>query len=732
MRIDSVEIRRFRSVGSATMKRCGSLNILIGKNNAGKSNLLAAIELVIHHFNGGALAAKWSNQRPRGDFTDRDDSQNIEIGLQFELTPSLNEDLRAKMIDEAPHLDKSIEQIKEVHSVSFVLNGARQDEHYFLFIKNVYAGKLKSDTNAIGIDGLNLLTLSQPVAYELYTLQMQLEQLHESVTNFDRLTEARLEFMFPAEGRPRPPLSAYLPSIMGAPFRPEILHQVDALGASANNINDFRSGIARLREQAQTSIRDLIGQKTQGSMTAFAGEVQTTPNYILWLLRQYGAIPLLHLRETRAQIGREEAATLLSLKVRRGGPERLAIIQQTVRDLMGVSVDAFEAEGGRKDASAAEIDVDNFLVEANGSGIREALRLILDLELKSPKLALIEEPESHLHPGLARVMANYLRRKSQDIQLFVTTHSTEFIDTASFENAYLVSRGADKKTICDSLSAADAALRIPAELGLRLSTVFMYDRLIFVEGATDETILSILAEKLTLDLPRSNVGFVHMKGVRNFAHFAAEGTLDLLSRRRVRLWFVADRDERDDLEVQRMVERLEGHAALVVLKKRELENYLVDPKALEAFIAERIRRGVAAPDENKIQEAIDEVAQSLKPEVIRLKLEDRLLKPIFLHTRESKGKSINERLSEAIAESNERLSRLGAELKQINESVDGSRGSELLQIVPGTELLEEVCKKFEVSYSKAGGDGDRLARLLSPDRIEPEIRDVLKEICAAE
>src|SRR5208282_3018444 len=111
--------------------------------------------------------------------------------------------------------------------------------------------------------------------------------------------------------------------------------------------------------------------------------------------------------------------------------------------------------------------------------------------LKSPKLVLIEEPESHLHPGLARVMANYLRRKSQEVQAFVTTHSTEFVDTASFENAYLVSRGADKKTVCDSLSATDASLRIPTELGLRLSTVFMYERLIFVEGATDETILSI-------------------------------------------------------------------------------------------------------------------------------------------------------------------------------------------------------------------------------------------------
>lgn len=735
MRIKSVEIRRFRSVGSSTMKGCGGLNILIGKNNAGKSNLLGAIELMISHFNRGALAAKWPTRRPQGDFTDRDDSRNIEIGLQFELPPSLNEELRAKIVDEAPHLAKAIEQIKEQHSVSFVLNGARQEEHYFLFIKHICVGTLKADANTIGIAGINLLTLTQAVAFELYTTQVALEEVREDASQLDRifgLSGPRLEFLFQGENRERAPVSAYLASMIGSQLGFGLRQQVDALQTKVNSMDDFRSGVSQLREQAQVKINALTGQKTRGSMSAFAGDVQTPPKYVPWLLQQYGAIPFLHLRETRAQIGREEAASLLSLKVRRGGPERLAIFQRTVRDLMGVSVDAFEPEGIRREAGGAEIDVDNFLVEANGSGIREALRLILDLELKSPKLVLIEEPESHLHPGLARVMANYLRRKSQEVQAFVTTHSTEFVDTASFENAYLVSRGADKKTVCDSLSATDASLRIPTELGLRLSTVFMYERLIFVEGATDETILSILAANLNLDLPRSNVGFVHMKGVRNFAHFAAEGTLELLSRRRVKLWFIADRDERDDLEVQRMVERLGGRAELVVLTKRELENYLAVSKPLEAFIAERTRKEVAPPDENAVSLALDAVAQTLKQEVVRLKLEDRLLKPIFLHTRESKGTPIKERLDGAIAEANNRLSLLDTELTEIEQSVEGSSAQELLEIVPGTLLLEGVCKKFEVSYSKAGGDGDRLARFLTPDQIAPEIRGVLTHICVDE
>ena len=52
----------------------------------------------------------------------------------------------------------------------------------------------------------------------------------------------------------------------------------------------------------------------------------------------------------------------------------MGAVQSSVRALLGVNVDAFEAEQPvrARDQPTAEMDIDGFLVEAKGAGIREA------------------------------------------------------------------------------------------------------------------------------------------------------------------------------------------------------------------------------------------------------------------------------------------------------------------------------------------------------------------------
>ncbi len=130
--------------------------------------------------------------------------------------------------------------------------------------------------------------------------------------------------------------------------------------------------------------------------------------------------------ERRKQVGKEEAERLLQLKVERGGDDALSNIKQKVAALLGVKIDAFAAAAGHSSNRAAEMDVDNFLLEVNGSGIKEALRLILDVEFQKPNMLLVEEPEVHLHPALETNLMGYLKKVSSECQVFISTHSDYF------------------------------------------------------------------------------------------------------------------------------------------------------------------------------------------------------------------------------------------------------------------------------------------------------------------
>jgi putative ATP-dependent endonuclease of the OLD family len=733
MIIREVRVRHFRSIEMGELAKCGDLNVLIGRNNAGKSNLLSCIELMLLHLKKGQVAGRWPRLKRKGDFTDRDDSIPVRIGVEFVLDPSMNESLRKRLVQEAPHLERSIDQIKAQTSISIILAGVSVSGQCFLFVEQMSVGELLDVGPDISTSGIKLMSVTKEVAHELFENIIATDGLSEEV---DALSNLRRDNPWPIEFLRRRLRERGSGSVREwEPLRKISLDSIELLGqhaASSISDDEFSKYIGQRIDEIKEKIDKIQRKDTDGTISAFAGEIRVRPAYAEWLMKQFGGIPFLHLREAKQPIGRSEAETLLEFKVRRGGTNRLDAIQQTVKALLGVAVDVFQAEGG--ESRGAEMDVDEFLVETNGAGIREALRIILDIELRAPKLVLIEEPEVHLHPGLARVVASYLRDKSRDVQMFLTTHSTEFVDSSFYRNIYLISRDKNKRTTCIPVEGEDEALKIPSELGLRPSTVFMYDRLVFVEGPSDEVVFRELARKLDIDLSKANVGFVHMGGVRNFAHFAVGATLDLLSRRQIGLWFIADRDESDDEEVARMIQRLDGRANLTILRKRELENYLLNQTAIHKFIEEkRVLSGSAAtvPTVEEVRDAMGRQAAALKDEVIRLRLERRLLKPVFLHTRDKTG-SISDRLNASIGELKRRAESIEQDKKKLIEDLEHNWAERCFDEAPGSLILRHIAAEFGCSFNKDRGDSERLAHLLPKSAITGELVDLLTEIGSAE
>lgn len=742
MRISNVEIRNFRGSRRTALSNCGSLNVLIGKNNSGKSTILEAISCVVEmaSTSRGAISLDARLAHP-SNFPKGTATGEVAVTTTFMLDDRESETLREAIASEAPQMRNALDQIF-AGSVSLQLEaiGRSIPESHGLFRRLVLLSHFGEETTS------HLLTEVGPrAAGELLTVAREARRLSDYLRGLEKFLDVDPTELLRYRERPSTrSLRSALVTLAPYNTGDDVLSEVSSAITSANDSASLKQ---RLESLAANATRELAETETfalKDSVRTFAGEAKSIPLYAITALGLIAAMKSLHLRDRREPVGANEAQRLLELKVRRGGTEALRNLQETVRDLMGVNIDAFEGDSARRAARrfgpTAEMDVDEILVEMNGSGIREALRLVLDNELSVPDVLFVEEPEVHLHPALEMSMLKYLQRASKRTQIFITTHSTNFLDTHDVRNVYLVSKSPD--VIVEELDFDSAQSALPANLGLRLSSLFMYDSLVFVEGASDEAVLREFAATLGLNLGQAGVGFVHMGGIRNFGYFAAESTLSTLTRRRIPLFFIVDRDEMSDDDVLRFSERMGEGAVVHVLERREIENYLLAPQAVAAFIANAaanadVQRSI--PAEARVGEEIQSAATGLKDATFARVAVRNFIKPLYFDlgaimepTEGNEGlRERAEKDAERLrAEMASRLASLGGDIAAAQTVFDTRWTGGELHMAPGALILDSVCQKYGVRYRKSR-DAGPLAALVSRDRIAPEIETLLRSIVAA-
>lgn len=741
MKLETVSIKRFRSIESGELSNCGNFNVLIGKNNSGKSNILSAIETFFACIKGGNPITL---EPPRGraiDFFNRKTEFPLEITLNFVLSLAERDALLRDIVTEAPQVKNAVDGIDPSLRLSVTVQIHSRPPSFGFVSKIALLGAERAGGKGNTAERI-ILRIENESALELFNQSSRSRQqaksaelLLEVVDNIRRVIP---QSEWKAEVRSR----GFISEVLRRPTveLPQSLRQrVETLFIESTSPDDFLRAAQALAKQMQGEAQSLTEEVLKNKIDTFAGEQTSIPTYALNLLEKISTIKILHLTEHRKPIGAEEAQQLLSLKVLRGGSEILHNIQEVVSALLGVQIDAFENPSvERRSGRAAELDVDDFLVEVNGSGIREALRLVLDVQFQNPQILLVEEPEIHLHPALETSMMRYLRSISSECQVFVTTHSTNFLDTAEMKNVYLISKAGATKI--QHLTFEEAETQIPKELGIRLSSLFMFDRLVFVEGPSDEGVLREWAAILKINLSQSNVGFISMGGVRNFGHFAAEAILSFLTKRQVKVWFIVDRDEREPGDIVKFQTALGEKATAKVLTKRELENYLICPRIILEFIKWKkesagIKDGLELPTESDLIKAIDACAEKLKQVAISKRVIRAVCKPVYPSLQDLFEKGQNQTITEkVINELQQMISRLEqskGEVEEvyagIKEAVEKNWQANKLGLVPGDTLLDLVCKEYGVRFKKEQ-DGVRLASLMRENEIDQEIRSILEEV----
>jgi putative ATP-dependent endonuclease of the OLD family len=144
-----------------------------------------------------------------------------------------------------------------------------------------------------------------------------------------------------------------------------------------------------------------------------------------------------------------------------------------------------------------------------------------------PVLA-IEEPEAHLHPAMQYKFLRFLKenRQKEVRQIFITTHSPNItaavgldeIIVLNIDNKGTFNIGYPGRVFGDSLEDKDSKAYVSRFLDVTKSDMLFAKGIIFVEGITEQLLISILAEKAGKDLEDNHIAVINVGG-RYFEHF---------------------------------------------------------------------------------------------------------------------------------------------------------------------------------------------------------------------
>lgn len=259
----------------------------------------------------------------------------------------------------------------------------------------------------------------------------------------------------------------------------------------------------------------------------------------------------------------------------------------------------------------------HFPLYFEGGGTQGAINLLYDLKSEPEEGYVfgIEEPETHSHPGFQRKLFDELKGLSVDgHQLFVVTHSSIFIDRTDLSNAWIV-KLVDVETKVEKIKELK---EIVQEIGAKPSDIFFFaDRILFVEGKTEEIILPAFAHRLGVDL--EDVAIIPVEG-------KAKARLNLkawvkITRNALPIFLILDNDARQEVE-ELVGEGLIEPRSYHLWQNGTIENYYPE-EILEGALSELNSRYTLGM---KVEEVLEQVRRgSLSPGKIDLGAKRTLL-----------------------------------------------------------------------------------------------------------
>lgn len=237
----------------------------------------------------------------------------------------------------------------------------------------------------------------------------------------------------------------------------------------------------------------------------------------------------------------------------------------------------------------------SFPLLQSGTGVSQVIAILTAVMTVENAVIMIDEINSFLHPAAVKALLRILQTDYANHQYIISTHAPEVIGFSNPRSIHLVKRTGYESNVQRLDLEQIAAFREVAEhLGVSMADVFAADRVIWVEGPTEELCFPLVYQQATgQPLPRGTI-FTSVLATGDFLVKRRDKELvykiyQRLSRVAVPLTvsvaFSFDSENLSENEKERMIQDSKG--AMYFLPRRMIECYLVNAEAIASFINQR-------------------------------------------------------------------------------------------------------------------------------------------------
>jgi predicted ATPase len=361
---------------------------------------------------------------------------------------------------------------------------------------------------------------------------------------------------------------------------------------------------------------------------------------------------------------------------------------------------------------------------------------------------VIDEPEMHLHPELARLLIRTMQTIRQGNQIWLATHNTEIIDEIPSENIYYIYRDLETRdAVLTRATDEHESIKILRDYFGFSGYIGIANKLVFLEGkdaSSDRKTFSNLFSTASNDLkfiPSNSSENIHRINAAILSIIESGiGWLDF--------HLIRDRDYLTNEEIEKFNNHPSGK--IYVLPRHEIENYLIDETVISGILDEIYGVKMSAEE---VTGSFISICQSISAQVVRdsysyrmnltYRPEDfnigkvlqnetvikegavdaekvEILNNYFLEKTKEINQALNERTDEIVVKTS--IEELAEEI--MNSTVNGNWKT----LFPGKEVIDLFCKKHEL------GDSNIFRNLIikelsaQPELINQELVEIVKKI----